>query len=55
MAEAQWWSPSVIDRTIEVPDIGRATRITSGSLAIGCTEMVRKSGDAVTTSYADID
>ena len=22
---------------------------------IGCTETVRKSGDAVTTSYADID
>ena len=55
MAEAQWWSPSVIDLTIEVLDIGRATRITSGSLAIGCTEMVRKSGDAVTTSYSDID
>jgi hypothetical protein len=44
-----------IRRTTAVRDIGRATRITSGSLAIGCTETVRKSGDAVIASCADID
>jgi len=43
------------DRTTAVLDIGQATRITFGSLAIGCIEMVRKSGDAVITSCAAIN
>lgn len=45
--------PFMTGRTTAVLDIGRATRITFGSLAIGCIEMVRKSGDAVITSCAD--
>ena len=42
-------------RTTAVLGIGQATHITFGSLAIGCIETVRKSGDAVITSCADID
>src|SRR4029077_3348004 len=38
-----------------VPDIGRATGITSGSLAIGFIRTGRKCGDAATMWYADID
>ena len=41
--------------TLVVPDIGRATGITSGSLDIGFIGTGRKCGDAATTSYADID
>ena len=41
--------------TLAVPDIGRATGITSGSLDIGFIGTGRKSGDAATTLYADID
>ena len=48
--------PSVIALiTRVVPDIGRATGITSGSLAIGFIRTGRKCGDAATTLYADID
>jgi len=48
--------PSVIALiTRVVPDIGRATGITSGSLAIGFIRTGRKCGDAATTWYADID
>jgi hypothetical protein len=41
--------------TLVVPDIGRAIGITSGSPDIGFIGTGRKSGDAATTSYADID
>lgn len=44
-----------IGHTIAAQDIGRAVRITSGNLATGYIETVRKSGDAVITSCADID
>src|SRR5512132_1082179 len=54
-AEALWWWPSGIDRTIAVPDIGRATGITSGSQAIGCCGMAKGFGSAATTSCGDID
>jgi len=54
-AEALWWSPSEIGRTIAVADIGRATGITSGSQAIGCTEMAKGFGSAATTLCGDID
>jgi hypothetical protein len=47
--------PFMTGRTTAVLDIGRDTRITFGSLAIGCIEMVRKSGDVVITSCADIN
>ena len=47
---------SVIALTIPVvPDIGRATGITFGSLDIGFIGTGRKCGDAATTSYADIN
>ena len=54
-AEALWWSPSEIGRTIAVADIGRATGITSGSQAIGCGGMAKSFGSAATTSCGDID
>ena len=47
--------PFMTGRTTAVLGIGQATHITSGSLAIGCIKTVRKSGDAVITSCADID
>jgi hypothetical protein len=51
----QWWSPSAIDHTIAVPDIGTAARIMCGSPGIGAGETASRSGSAVITSYADID
>ena len=55
MAEALWWSPSGIGRTIVAPDIGRATGITPGSLDIGCGGMARKFGSGAIMSCGDID
>jgi hypothetical protein len=54
-AEAQWRLPSEIDHIIEVPDIGTAVRITSGSRDIGAGGATNTSGSAATMSYADID
>jgi hypothetical protein len=54
-AEALWRWPSGIGRTIAVADIGRATGITSGSQAIGCTGMAKGFGFGATTSCGDID
>jgi len=51
--EAQWWLPSEIDLIIEVPDIGTAAGITSGSRDTGAGVTVNTSGSAGTTSYAD--
>jgi hypothetical protein len=49
------WRWAIGLTTLVVPDIGRATGITSGSLDIGFIGTGRKSGDAATTLYADID
>jgi hypothetical protein len=49
------WQLAIALITLVVPDIGRAIGITSGSLDIGFIGTGRKSGDAATTSYADID
>ncbi len=54
-AEAQWWSRSGIDLTIEVLDTGPAARITSGDPGTGCGGTDRKSGDAATTSCGDTE
>src|SRR5437867_12605688 len=52
-AEAQWWLPSGIDLIIEVPDIGTAARITSGSQDTGAGGTANRSGSAATTSCED--
>jgi hypothetical protein len=49
------WQSVIALITLVVPDIGRATDITSGSLDIGFIGTGRKSGVAVTTLCADID
>lgn len=49
------WQLVIALITLVVPDIGQAIGITSGSLDIGFIGTGRKSGDAATTSYADID
>ena len=49
------WQLVIALITLVVPGIGRAIGITSGSLDIGFIGTGRKSGDAATTSYADID
>src|SRR6266853_5523674 len=54
-AEAQWWLPSEIDLIIEVPDIGPAAGITSGSRDIGAGVVANTFGSEVTTSFADTD
>jgi hypothetical protein len=54
-AEALWWLPSEIGRTIAVADIGRATGITSGSQVIGYGGTAKSFGSAATTSCGDID
>jgi hypothetical protein len=53
--EAQSWSPSGIDLTIEVPDIGRVARITSGGLDTGVGVTTNRSGSAATMSSGDTD
>src|SRR5262249_53724567 len=54
-AGAQWWLLSETGLIIEVPDIGTATHITSGSRDTGVGGITNKSGSAVITSYADTD
>jgi hypothetical protein len=49
------WQSVIALITLVVPDIGRATGITSGNRDIGFTGTGRKCGDKDTTSYADID
>ena len=54
-AEVLWWSPSGIDRTTTVRDIGRATRTTCGNLDIGGGGTAKKFGSVATTPSEDIE
>src|SRR5207248_10413567 len=54
-AGAQSWLPSEIDLIIEVPDIGPAACITSGSRDVGAGVVANTCGAEVTTSFADIE
>lgn len=49
------WQSVIALITLVVPDIGRATGITSGSLDTGFIGTGRKCGDAAITWCADID